>query len=266
MNVLPFVVLGTTQLAELKQSLAADLKDWAAIWFADKAAVTLMSITATQGLGESRSSKTIKIEAGSGDHWVIIADTTDSRECVASMMFAGQEVIARSMAANDTVERLLQEAHEDLAIRLVPQVGGGVFRSAAMSLEDSVPAESLSSGRGVLRLEVDFSGCAVSVWLPACSLVARIDSSVELTAEERNKFARPKEAISDQKLSARVLLGGAELSMGELAKIKIGDVIRLDKELQDPLLMEYEESSARFSGFLGRCDDAYAFQVDALRK
>ena len=62
------------------------------------------------------------------------------------------------------------------------------------------------------------------------------------------------------------MLGDAELTLGELNQLKVGDVIQLDKPLQEPLALIFDESPVGLSGYLGREKDQLASKVAGLTR
>ncbi|WP_051748806.1 FliM/FliN family flagellar motor switch protein [Nevskia soli] len=50
-----------------------------------------------------------------------------------------------------------------------------------------------------------------------------------------NLLERPQEVIRGVKVKVSVLLGGAELSIGSLFEMKSGEVLQLDRRIDEPL-------------------------------
>lgn len=73
-----------------------------------------------------------------------------------------------------------------------------------------------------------------------------------------------KEALGPEKVRAKVLLCDIELTLDALGSVSVGDVILLDQSVDEPCLIEFENSELRCRGFLGKKKEMLAVKVDSL--
>jgi len=265
MNVRPYVVLGTTQLTELQTMLADDLRDWMALWFGDSLDEKLLTVNVSRCLVVDCQQKAFRLSDEDGGHWAVYSVDGDSRVRIMSQLLSRRELPAQSEAAGRTVHELMVRVFEDLTKKFF-QLDENIPLSRAEQLppEKALPEEEFEPGRGIFEVKIDFAETTVLAWLPVLSLVSRFDSLYEIPRSSSAHFYPAAEVLSNQRLSSRITLGVAELSLVELMNLNIGDVVKMDKGLQEPLTLEMDNSSVKFSGFLGCSDNRFAFQVDAL--
>ncbi|GEM_PF-4661203 len=76
-------------------------------------------------------------------------------------------------------------------------------------------------------------------------------------------LTRAAEAIHGRSVSLEAVLGEAELTLDELQTLGIGDVIRLDRKLEEPLTIRLSDA-AICAGYLGTAGDRKAVQLTAV--
>ncbi len=119
----------------------------------------------------------------------------------------------------------------------------------------------------VNRFEVDIEG-AVSRFM-ICIPYSMIEpikeklysgfQSEHLEVDQR-WIERFKERLKESELDISVELGKAEIKAKDFLKIKIGDVIVLDKEIDEPLVVEFE-NIPKFVAYPGRVDNQIAVKL-----
>lgn len=106
----------------------------------------------------------------------------------------------------------------------------------------------------------------INGWLPIQSVLPLVEMAWSEKPSNSGELDKPVDAIGGQKLNFEILLGSAELTLGMVSKLRVGDVIRLDKDLQAPLFLIFDKSPVRFSGYLGKQHDHFAFRIDSIQK
>lgn len=265
MKIQPFVVFGTTQLSALHASLNLDLDSWASSWFVGEICSTLTLGPITQSFSEYGELNAVKIENMAGGKWAVCSINSTASVNIGSLLLRDRDAPFRSLPQDSMLHALVQRALLDLIQRFLQTDDRVEFICIGEEkIENSMSADAFNPGGETLRLIVELNGTSFSLWIPVIPLLPRVFPPSDSPVSEEVEVAQIKEALANQRLSARVVLDGAELTLGALANLKLGDVIRLDKALEEPLSLEFEKSNVIFSGYLGQQNGKLAFQIDAL--
>ncbi|MEE8058560.1 MAG: FliM/FliN family flagellar motor switch protein [Pseudomonadales bacterium] len=272
MIVRPFILLGASQLVELQLSLLADIRSWAVEWIGesiDSESIGIqLRVAHFEGIDatENTSDVVLKVEDSGTQEWAICTYRPATADELVSTFLHIKDVQTPTPPGTGLIQRVVRESLLDLMVRFLPHLDLETAAVTQESIADYlIPEDSYGPGSGLLQLHVDAEGIGVMVCLPQSSLLSRL--STEITTESKESVpSPPNAALSNQKVTARVVLGDAELTLGALNQLKIGDVIKLDKPLQEPLSMLFDKSPVGFSGYLGREQDQLAFKVADLAR
>jgi len=261
MTVQPFVVLGTSQQAELHASLCEDLAAWSADWLPEDATLGLKVMPLGQDFERFRDDEVVKIEGSGEDHWAVYSLDSLQARLLGSLLL-GEQDTQPQLSQDGMIYGLVRAALLDLAQRLLrPEPEAVLAVTDRGRLQECLPDEAFTPGREALQLTVELATASFRLWLPALPLLPRMEVSSRVSSVEDDRPVLAREALAEQKLTACVVLGEAELAIETLAHLKLGDVISMDKNLREPLTMLIENSEAKFSGFLGQRGGRLAFRV-----
>lgn len=265
MKVYPVYILGATQLSALQASLNIDLEKWVSAWFGQSANATLQAVHAGRAVDADRGCRGIKIDNFALNLWAVFAMDAGYDGGIASLLLGEQKENPQRSSQTGIVKDLVHQALLDLARRMLGADVDTIFAcTETETTAGSLPADAFNPGREILQGMVELGGISFSLWFPLAPLLSRLDWPSGILADKHVELVAPRDALASQRLSGRVILGEAELTLGVLANLRVGDVIQLDKNLGEPLSLEFEKSPVRFSGYLGRQSDRPVFQVDAL--
>lgn len=265
MKIHPYVVLGKTHRSELEGSLRVDLDAWASVWFSGDVSLSLKVSGARESFAPFRAMPTIKVNLGSGDQWVICPSDNTIIHQLSSLLLGGQNIHPERLHSDSLMNAVARQALRDLFRRFFPSETVSNFKfSDEKTLETSLPNDALMPGREAICVSFKLREITIPIWVPVSSLLARIGFPPNVGSSGSERIVKPRQAVANQKLTGWVTLGRAELTVGALASLKAGDVIRMDKDLQEPLALVFENFSAGFSGYLGRQDDLLAFRIQEL--
>jgi flagellar motor switch/type III secretory pathway protein FliN len=194
------------------------------------------------------------------DNWCGLLKPVETAVFGTMLLDAAEEEITE-LASSTLLRETAQQALLELAQRLLagnqPSYDNVPFFSADNQLPES--AEMCGSGAIVLRIKV---GTLVLDYIVSPLTVERyIEAVVVVTEEKSRQLVEVSSAIGNQKVNAKVLLGSAELSLGELSSIRIGDVVTLDKCIDEPALMEFGVNGDACEGFIGKKGGSLAFRL-----
>lgn len=263
MNVRPFLVTGTGRLEKLHRHLMADVHRWADTWLGAAAAQEIGgSIAVPPADGEVVPQ--VHLHRSRADaSWAIVGglpEAVGQLGCLLVEPGAGQGLHSKQ---NELLEDVVRSALNDLVCHLLRAAADDeyhVVRTGAF--EDLVPGEARLPGAGILQLDIEFPACRLPVWLPLQSVSALHAEENPPAGEEHTAIVPLDSAVSRQRVHAEVVLGLAEVSVGALARLRIGDVIELDKSLNEPLCLRFRESPSRFAVWLGRRSRHLAVCID----
>lgn len=264
MKVQPFALLGAAQYASLCAAIHPDVEAWLDDWINPPPPAKLSADAISQGFDAERRSKGMRFADGSEEQWAVVRFDLATQQRLCDMLLAGQDASTASSRSTDIVSGMAESALLDLIAHVLPPVEGEYIKSGEGTVDAWVPDSAFQPGNEALHLKIDIDGLGLHIWLPVRPFSDRItfpSPTLEMKAEE---LVAPREALSNQPMRFKVMLGSADLTLGAVASLRIGDVIRLDKDLQDPLTLIFDHSPARFTGYLGKAHNCYSFQIDGL--
>lgn len=265
MKVQPFVLLGNAQRNAFNASFSSDADAWAADWFARPPAVEVTSAPITNTFHTHRECNGLRLADASGVHWVVYSIDETQWMRLGAMLLADQEASARNLPAESLLFGLIRSALLDLTLRLLP-LPEGEYGLGQDTLAALLPDDAFTPGHEALHLTIDVQDAVIHSWLPLLPVLPRIGHALPEPSLTTGGLIKPREAIGNQRLSFEIHLGSAELTLGAIGKLAVGDVIRLDKDLQDPLNLVCGQSPLRFTGYLGKQHGHFAFLIDGIRE
>jgi hypothetical protein len=277
MKVHPYTLLGQKQYDAFGDAFRSSVSEWTTDWFSAPPKVNVSAAPIASTMGEYGKSNAIRFSDASGEHWAVFLVDKIAAAGLTSMLLCGQKVLPQNISSGNMVHALMEIALLDLCYYLLPLSGG------ACQVEKA-PVETLLSGEAsdpvnqalyllvdlavdlAVDSAVDLDGVAVHAWLPLRPVLSRIAGAMPDADRCTGDMQKREQAIGRQPMSCEIQLGSAELTVGMVSRLGVGDVIRLDKELQDYLYMVFKESPIRFAGYLGKQQDRFAFRVDAIHR
>ncbi|MES9851125.1 MAG: FliM/FliN family flagellar motor switch protein [Candidatus Thiodiazotropha sp. L084R] len=128
-----------------------------------------------------------------------------------------------------------------------------------------LPKEATAKGSGAMVIWIKIGD------IPFAFFISRQIVELYLTGsnqgqpkESRSELIAVKQALGKQKIKASISLGSAELSISELATIRIGDVVSLNKRIDEPSAMKFDAYGTACEGFIGTKEDALAFRISRI--
>ena len=247
-------LLGDSALAAAKAAVLAGIERWEHAWGA-KLPTAGLQLKPASALAETRSEWQQWQDANGNRIWLAAPEGL-ARVCERLLFGERQQAqlldrhldspIAQGAAA-DAAQALLQALAE-------AGQGSDMVCTGRMAPTD----ELFRHGAGVVALEWSLvPGKPLLVLYP--KLVA-----APIKGEPAQPVARLMPALASQPLRLTVELGQVELTLGQLESLHVGDVIRLDKHLDDTLLVQGLDGSAVCLAHAGRHDTHRAIEVQKL--
>lgn len=260
-TVRPFRFIGHSDVEHLQQGLVAVLNSWASDW-----------LGRDQGLimAEARNAPR-PADRGEGDRWEKMVTTTNGRWCAIVCESEFQRRLGAALLQDQKGEMrkktsvisdaLTSSALMDLARRVLgvnAEQGDG---DCAME-NGAAPPDAYSSGSGAITVFVDIqTNIFISLTLPFSIVERYLGTENRVRKENDEELVAAKIAIEDLPVKAKARLGIAQITLGELASLEVGDVIKMEQRIDHPTIIGFTGSAVELKGYLGKQDGCIALKV-----
>jgi hypothetical protein len=179
-----------------------------------------------------------------------------------AMLFTSVEKEKVELSSSILLHEVAKQALLELAQRILSADQSSYDSVPFFVADNQLPEGAGDRGSGALVLGVKVGRLKLR-FIVSPLTIERYIKALESppSHENRKKLVDLTSAISDQRVSAKVVLGSAELTLGELSSIRIGDVITLDKSINQPALLRVGISGNGCEGFIGTFGESLAFRV-----
>lgn len=126
---------------------------------------------------------------------------------------------------------------------------------APQTNEHAAPAHFAQAGRALLQLTLRGEHDALRL------LVELPEAQPPATTRKPAPLGSARAAIGQQPVTVEVRLGSAEIHLGALATLAVGDVLVLDRRLDEGVELRVDEQRLPCVGWLGSVDGRIAVEV-----
>lgn len=260
----PYRLIGKRLERSLRQALKPVITGWVTDWLPDETSFAFQTLMPLfEYCQEKESTEIHQIISWVDDNWCgvlkpvelghlgsLLLDTTDE----------SMDEIASSVLLRDVAQQALIE----LAQRILSGTQAAYDNVPFFLADNLIPkgAEWRGSGAVVIKFSV---GSLSFDYVVSPITVERYLKGLDTPHQEsRQKLIPLQAALGNQKLNARVSLGSAALSLGELATICIGDVVTLDKRIDEPASMRLGVNGDACEGSIGTKGESLAFRISRI--
>ncbi|MBV1787717.1 FliM/FliN family flagellar motor switch protein [Marinobacterium sp. D7] len=261
MLVRPFIILGADHIQKLENSLENIFSDWVSEWFTGPGDISIQVETlGADGVTIESDDELSSFFKNSVDEWVAFRCDNDSTlSLAASLLGLNRNDIQKIPKMGGIVNSVILAAFNDfgdkaLKCELFPCTSGIEY----------FLHKSNEPGKGVIRCSINLGDVKLVVLMPAFKMAELYLSKHEMIGSNPTSMKSPLDAMGGQKIKGELSLGVFELSLGSLANLECGDVIKLDKNLGDPLSLRFNNTGANFFGHLGQYKSRFAFKVENI--
>ncbi|HWH82093.1 MAG TPA: FliM/FliN family flagellar motor C-terminal domain-containing protein [Burkholderiaceae bacterium] len=148
-----------------------------------------------------------------------------------------------------------------LSVTVAQRALGALLQALAGAQAEQAPVPTTAPihlgepGRRALSLRLQFAGALLAVLLELRP-VAQAS-----TAARRDAVLRAQNAVAKQRVRVEVLLGESEVELGALRTLSVGDVLRLDKRLDEGVELRVGDQRLPCAGYLVAKDGGVAVEV-----
>jgi flagellar motor switch/type III secretory pathway protein FliN len=250
-----YFLLGTTDRARVLDFVERRVGAWCDEWLARGAQRPAVS---WQSAAEEHS----WLVAGAGSAHTVALGCSEEWLDDAALLLVGEAAGEARIGASQLTGEIARSALQDLAVALCPAAGAREWR-------DEVPLDRLQlPGSGYVLMRLDFGAARppLSVLGWPGWLAHELDAEVAVPARASTALTSPRQALERQVIVLQAVLGVAELTVTELAALCQGDVLLLDRRLEQPLALCAEGGRPVVSGHLCAHDGQRALQIAAPAK
>ncbi|MEW8149566.1 MAG: FliM/FliN family flagellar motor switch protein [Candidatus Thiodiazotropha endolucinida] len=262
----PYRLIGERLGSSLRQVLEPVISDWAEDWLPDNTSYSLKKlIPLFEYCQEKESAEIEQMVNWVDDNWSGLLSPV-RKGLLGSILVGVMDGDLHEMASSRLLRDIAQQALTDLAQRLLAG-NQATYDSVPFFVTDNqFPKGAMLRGSGAIVIKLNIGGLYVHYVISPMTVERYLKTLGNPDQELRQKLTPLQTALANQELSARVSLGSATLSLGELATIRIGDVVTLDKHINEPASMRLGKNGDVCEGFIGVKGKSMAFRISQAKK
>ena len=250
MNLSQFRLYGDSEIERVRQHLQSVVREWAEEWLA----TSVVQVDVRRDFLPS---------AGSAD-WRRVGpaeDFTLALLCPQSWVSRIKPLLT-GMAPDESVDGEIRSAlAETLLTTLLDRLAGD--SDVAASPQHTTSVDVGGPGTGRLAASVTL-GAGVSLELVlGRPLLARWTEGAACETGQSAPLVSLREGLEAESVAVEVVVGSAELSLAELQSLSVGDVLRLDRGIKDPLMVMFDGGQGVCGAHLGAVRGRRAVQLAA---
>ena len=258
----PFILLRESDRREILGRVEGRIGDWASHWLPGAMLApgeTLIAIRSALEFYESVTSLRDYRVADAGSGRMACLKVQDPRGFANSLLAASGSDAALALTEVET--GLVHAALDDLAGHIL---GINEFdtRSVETSNDDGGLFDLLRPGASAVYCELSIGAISLSVLLSPEGLHCIWSKPIGPPAE--GAITQVREAlggVKESKVKVRAQLPSAEMTLGDLASMNVGDVVRLSARVDEPITVQVGNTYRALRANLGLASGARAFQV-----
>jgi hypothetical protein len=257
-HVQPFRLYGDRELNTIRTSLLEIVRAWSCDWCSSTPALGLSFIEEAELAATERTAWRYLNQA---DDVVAVRLCAQGMKGIGSLLLDASSLI--SSVSSPLLTEIVNECLDDLLIRVagLPEKSNQIY-----SREQPFDSEVLSYGGGGCL--VKFENPMPSMWLLIGGEIAQTwvdaEAKVDAIRQQSTQQVTPlSDAMNRGLQSIEVIAGQATLSVGELAQLSIGDVIRLDSASCESVLVQGLDRTPLFKARLCAQDQHKALLISS---
>ena len=179
--------------------------------------------------------------------------------------------IAADMGDNDTIAsqtQLTSHLGEEALFSLLEELAAYALNETQVRLtfaEELPGSESFYKGNGAVCVELTIAD-ETAVLILSPGLVSRCLQRLPERVASEAQYVPMDASLGSQTVSLQAWVGAAELDIAELQDMAVGDVIRLDTEIEQPMSVTLGGDYTICYGHLGSNESHRALQLTAINE
>jgi hypothetical protein len=258
MNVRPYALLASSTVTAIGKRVESAVHEWCAGWGIDRSAVAVESRRAWDSAVPTAAEWRFLTSVEGERVWFSAGPALV--EEVLSCMFAPDHRFRERgrVSAGSIASDSAQAAIDDLAARVASVFG---TTPGYVSEAPAQPPEVLfvcGSGAVSISVGIGKSGCCVLADHAAVLTAVPLGGQPEGASVQ---WPRREDLLGGLPISLPVVLGSAEVEIGNLLTLAVGDVIRLDTLVDQPLPIVSPDGKALCAGYLHAMDRQVVIEI-----
>lgn len=240
-----YKLINQTELAQIGARLAAASEVWSAAWLAGAAAARVQCHRAAEWrAGPGSPAETWMARGADPAQWLALRFGTGFNSQLGRKLIPG----AAAAVPSALLDELLMLALADLLHPHCPWLAGSVPEKVAPA--EGVPAQAWETGSGAVVAELAWGEARLIIVFSAAQVRSMQGGAAALPAA-RAPFAMTTDGLLGERVQLKVWAGAAQLELGLLQTIVVGDVIKLDTRIDEPLEVQTSDGAPVCHAFLG---------------
>jgi hypothetical protein len=264
----PFKLLSGAEVGRFRELAQRCVGEWTEAWFAEAVQLPVRCFAAhdyPERKWAAREPNWTRL-ASAPDRWVAVLTAGDADARLQEYLFRGARGLAAdashpSVLAAETGKEALLELATSILAAMPGQNGAGTPGATA----DVPPDDVWYIGSGGLVFELELGQGRATI-LASPGLIISACGAARTGRRPEPRFVDFREALRGQTLEVRFVAGEAELELGTLQTMVVGDVVRLDSKVDEPLMLIGPAGSPLAAGYLGIHEGRKAAQLAKARK
>jgi hypothetical protein len=254
MEVRPYLVLGDRDRSALLARIETALLEWCEEWLAPGAREFRLSpVSRPQAgrwlVGDSDGERNVAL--GYPGNWI---------EAAGALLTAGTPPEQPAASASELAAQLAEAMLKDLVVKTLRSCSGADPGNTRWG-GDAPPDAWLSPGTGATMFSCELSPAVPLVVALSPELVLASLPKMRPQSAARDALVTIRSALGDCPVTLEAVLGEADIELEDLSRLAAGDVIVLDRKLDDSLLLRLGAGDPVIRIQLGAADGKKAAQV-----
>lgn len=261
-----FKLFGATEITTLQRKAEKTILHWCDEWLIEDESLQVKCIPADSAFINKNDKKTYLFQCGNGGEWVVVVTNDEvAVELMLRIFCVGKESLdsVKSDHKSFLASYVLRRSLENLSSNLLAQFLGindqnfDIVTDCTESLE-----EAFETGSGAVVFEI-LIGCA--------SLRLILSPKLAVRGCMKNNVVEPtlpsidfRNVLKNEIFELHVVAGEAEIKIGSLETLMVGDVIRLNTKVEAPFLLTDKDGSRIGNAYLGSLNSNKAVQLAKL--
>lgn len=237
MQVRPFRLLGATDLAEVEARLAAAVEAWRLEWLPASEPPTVSCVPAHKS--PCAAAELRWLSAGTGGAAIYQGTRLDAPNALQRLLFGAVAAQHPSELAGEVAQKALAA----LAVACLP--GAEVIPAGVPAAHD------WTRGSGAVCASLAWPGLELLLVLDGEAISRLLADSPRRAPPRRPPLGDPRAAVGSGRVEVRASTGAAEIDVATFRSLAVGDVIRLDLRIDQPLRLTVGGQPTTRRAYLG---------------
>jgi flagellar motor switch/type III secretory pathway protein FliN len=254
----PYLLFGGTELNRLEQTLALVTAAWAERWLSAGSAEVRAEML---GAEAERNGDWLALKSGASA--VYLKRPVGIYKALALAMFGDvAKAPGLSDAPSPMVAGTLASALQDLGAAVLAALNPAKESPDVLSIAAPPPAETWDPGAGALMIRIECKPLQLRLLLPGSLSAAYLRGAETARASpSAAPLENPLSMLATRSVRVAAQLGEAEIDIGTLQSLAVGDVIKLDTRVDQPAQLLSADGTPLCHGYLGTRDGYKSLQL-----